>query len=456
MMQKSEPLRVFVAMPGTNMGEQSPWKNIDEIKQYFYTPICKGLEKKLKRKVSLVIEKDKPDGAIIHDSMFEDSWESEVYIADLSGNNANVYLELGVRWAVKDSVTIVVTQRLQDILFNADIVRAIEYSQSPTELTKSIERVIQAIISGIENDKTCLSPVRRSGKLLTIPKRSYDVLLEKVDELKSQNGADLLAAAATSDRPSDRLYLLKKCVEVNPAAIEGWLKLGKEYRLQENYQDSTDALLKALSLNSGNAETYRQLGITHTKLGNYEKSIEAFQSAIKISDSHSETWSNLGGALRRSGMSKLPNLTGWEELHSAKESYETAAKLDNHDTYALMNAAKLTLILSKNDKLLLSESITKFKHILPLCQYKFHEKPNDYWIRFDLADAYLLGSLEEESLDHYREAISLIPPAHRNSVISSVIGPLKNILDMNVVQDNTAGYISEILEILEKGTIATI
>lgn len=42
----------------------------------------------------------------IHQSMFEEALRAPVYIADLTGLNANVYLELGVRWAVRDNVTV--------------------------------------------------------------------------------------------------------------------------------------------------------------------------------------------------------------------------------------------------------------------------------------------------------------------------------------------------------------
>jgi hypothetical protein len=120
----SEPaeLRVFVAMPGTTMGEKATWGNIGEIKESLLEPVAKLLEQRLNRKVTLVIEKEKTATGTIHRSMFAEAMDADIYIADLTGANPNVYLELGVRWALRDGVTIPVCQDLSEVKFNVSSV----------------------------------------------------------------------------------------------------------------------------------------------------------------------------------------------------------------------------------------------------------------------------------------------------------------------------------------------
>src|SRR5579859_6998309 len=108
----AQPLRMFVAMPGTSMGERASWDNIPEIKRSLLTAVADRLEEKLDRPVTIVVEKDKLGSGQIHPSMFREAVDAEVYIADLSGANPNVYLELGVRWALSDGITILISQEV--------------------------------------------------------------------------------------------------------------------------------------------------------------------------------------------------------------------------------------------------------------------------------------------------------------------------------------------------------
>jgi hypothetical protein len=120
---KDEGLTLFVAMPGTEMGERASWNSPDDIKEDFLEPVRDALSRSLKRHVELIIEKDKDRSGPIHRSMFDEAWKANVYIADLTGANANVYLELGVRWALRKQITILVCQDLDEVRFNAAATR---------------------------------------------------------------------------------------------------------------------------------------------------------------------------------------------------------------------------------------------------------------------------------------------------------------------------------------------
>ena len=93
-----KPLNIFVAMPGTTMGDRATYKNPEDVKANLLQLVVERLKSVVNCEVQLTIEKDKKTAGVIHESMFAEARDADVYIADLTGANPNVYLELGVRW----------------------------------------------------------------------------------------------------------------------------------------------------------------------------------------------------------------------------------------------------------------------------------------------------------------------------------------------------------------------
>lgn len=146
----SPPLVIFVAMPGTDMGPHATWRNTAEIKQHLYEPVADQVKATLGREVDLRIEKDKIGQGVIHRSMFNEALRADVYIVDLTGANPNVYLELGVRWTLRDHVTVLVCQNEEhDIKFNVSSSRFIHYGPEPPELKLASEKIVRAILKGL-------------------------------------------------------------------------------------------------------------------------------------------------------------------------------------------------------------------------------------------------------------------------------------------------------------------
>lgn len=430
-------LRIFVAMPGSTMGENADWNIPDRIKANFYEEIGKAVGNRLSRKVELIIEKDKVRPGPIHASRFDKALEADVYIADLSGNNANVYLELGVRWALTDGVTILVSQNVNEVLFNASSSRT-PYGKAPDLLKESIKEAVEAIIEGLEqldnNPNYCDSPVRKNTDLSTFSRSDIEKLKDEVNTLKTQRGDDLLSAAKETSNSTERLKLLNDVVSINPNREDAFFELGVELQKKSNYPDSINALKKAIALNRDHSEAYRELDVSYGKDKQDELSVKVLKESIRIKPDAAEALRNYGGALRRWAFRDYPKGLDWNSLQEAQNAYEESGKIERYSTYAKMNVAKLELLLSKQSPSRTVIAEKYFRDLVPLCEYEVIQNPTDYWSSFDFSDALLFSGRYQDALNQYKSSIELIEDEHKNSVIKSVISTLLEIQELDVLQ----------------------
>jgi len=442
-------LRLFVAMPGTSMGSTAEWTDPDKIKTHFYEKIADSLEDATGKTVDLVIEKDKVLGGPIHASMFKEAIDSDVYISDLTGNNPNVYLELGARWALRDAVTVVVSQNVSEILFNAAASRAIPYSKEPDKLEQSVQKTVEAILEGLEKSNYCDSPIRQNADLLAYERSFINQLESEIKQLKNQRGEDLFSAAKAASTPDERLRLLIEAANANPNRSDILLNLGIEYRKQSQHHESQSVLKKAVLLEPKLSVLHRELGVTYGKKGDLDAAVESLEEAVRLDQNDPEALRNLGGALRRLGMKSAPSSIDWTVLERSRDSYAKAGVVDPYDTYALLNVAKLEFLLSKNDPSRHQIAAKKFEDLKPLCQFNVSQDPNDPWRRFDLADAHLFSGELANAKRLYKEAIDIIPNQHCESYLTSVAGPLKELIAIDVVTGKLKTSITGILKLID-------
>lgn len=451
-MAGDQPLRVFVAMPGTKEsigGAQTPWNDPDEIKRHFYEPVGKRLAELLGRDVEIIIEKDKLFMGGIHRSMFQEAWLADVYISDLTGSNANVYLELGVRWAVRDSVTVLVSQNVNEIRFNAGAARAIPYSANPGELQRSVEQVAQAIINGLNRPGHCDSPVREGGDTQVYNRAYVERLEREVERLRLAQPEMLYAAAMQEGQPHKRMEMLRQAVEASPAFMPARLALGRELRKAARYEESVEHLKRAAAADPTNPECHREIGVAYSKMNKPEQAIDALREAVRLAPRDAESLSNLGGALRRWGMRHAPDDYDWDHLREARDAYENASRLLQYDTYSLLNVAKLSLLLAKVKAERAAEAVESLRRLRTLCAFRVDEAPDDYWRRFDLADTFLLSGAPARGLELYREALARVPVEHQQSVFTTVAGPLRDLLAAEVLNTETAAGVRTAVDLLE-------
>ncbi|MFI9311091.1 tetratricopeptide repeat-containing protein [Streptomyces triculaminicus] len=429
-----EPLRtvrIFVAMPGTSMGAQACWANIPEIRRQLLEPVASLIGEALGCQTHLVIEKEKTSMGTVHRSMFREAMDADVYIADLSGANPNVYLELGVRWALRDAVTVLVSQDIQEVRYNASASRVIRYGPMPEELKEAQRQITQAAVEGLRQPERVDSPVREDSDYVTVPRLHYEALAAEIAGLRAQQGEDLIdaALALSGDDQARGIELLHDAVARNPSSLRGHFELGIALRRENRYAEAESALQICVQLRADHAPSWRELGTTRSKHGALQDAADAFARALELDDSDAETWAILGGLHRRLARRDPPERFDAAELERALGCYRRAIALSGNDIYPRLNEARVELLLSGARSTDPSPVFDRFRRLEHLARFAAEDTAGtDPWPFFDLADTLLLTGREAEGLAQLRKAIGLVRPEEIEPVLSSVVAPLQDFL----------------------------
>jgi len=114
---------------------------------------------------------------MIHKDMFNHIYNSDIAIVDISVLNANVFYELGMRHALKKSVTVIIKSKNTPIPFNITGMRLIEYDEENTESQKITKIEIQNFIKNGLKDRQTDSPIFDAIANLTV--RTKEAFIQK-------------------------------------------------------------------------------------------------------------------------------------------------------------------------------------------------------------------------------------------------------------------------------------
>lgn len=100
-------------------------------------------------KVEIIRESDKNQGGSITASIVRHIATSDIVIVDITGRNANVFLELGFRYALKNKITIIIAQEGSIIPFDIAGYRYVSYKKfRPQEARNNIAAFVYEGLSG--------------------------------------------------------------------------------------------------------------------------------------------------------------------------------------------------------------------------------------------------------------------------------------------------------------------
>ncbi len=93
---------------------------------------------------NIIREVDRNRSGSINNSMFRDLLDSDVVIVDITGRNPNVFMELGIRYALRNKITIMIAQEGTVIPFDIQGYRYISYSRyKPDDARRTIAQFIR-------------------------------------------------------------------------------------------------------------------------------------------------------------------------------------------------------------------------------------------------------------------------------------------------------------------------
>ena len=440
---KPNLLTLFVALPGTHLGDAAHWKNPEDLK-VFYEKVRAALTERLARPVELIMEKERRRSGVVHATMFREAWKADVFIADLTGHNPNVFLELGVRYALRRGVTVIVSQDTAKIPFNVESMRAIQYADRPDEF--AIDKIVDFVEQGLAGDEQYNdSPVLQFLDLVPVPRERW----EQVSGLKVQT---LLSAAQNQSDPEGRLPLLREAVEADPLSVEARYRYGWELRQLGRYKEAIDVFTEGTRLDPIRSVYHQERGLALGRIEDLEGAVAALRKAVRLAPKDTDVLSTLGGALRRLGMRDAPREYHREALVEALAQYSTANEMSRYDTYTGLNVLKLELLTSRWDQDAQKRAefmLEKMRHLTAFEVADKKDKPKLHWRLFDLADTQVLSGCAKEASETYLRALSLVDLEHRAEVVQSPLRSLEELQRADVLRGRAKSGVDEIIGLLK-------
>ncbi|HUQ56627.1 tetratricopeptide repeat protein [Lentzea sp.] len=418
-MEKSEPLRVFVAMPGEMLGEHTQWTDTQEIKDDLYEDVRVMLEKRLGKAVEMQIEKERQKSGSIHHSMYGEALTAPVYIADLTGANANVYLELGARWALRDNVTIITCQHKADLRFNADTYRYAQYGQGPKELRAAKDLIVNMIVNGLDDLDHVDNPVRSGRDLVVFSRAELTKLRGEIARLEHARGDDLFREAMSAEG-DHRIAKLQYLLTINDARADAHGELGKALLAKRLFGEAVVRLDAATRLQPGVADWWRALGVAQSRKGDYTAAVASLSEAVRLNPMDADAYSSLGGAHRRIARESGDR----SELVKARDCYRKAGEIKDDDLYSLANLARLDVLLAE-DAEAQANALRSFRRLHTLATWLTEDK-HAPWAWLDRAETSAFRGEAEAAMDALRTGLEQLPESERAGTAEVAVGPLRD------------------------------
>jgi adenine/guanine phosphoribosyltransferase-like PRPP-binding protein len=158
-------MKCFIIMPFGNRDEYSGGR--DEADHIFQDIIKPGLIRALGDTAEIHCEMASNDSGAITTSIIRRIYESDICIVDITGSNANVFFELGIRYALRRKTTILLRQKKAVVPFDIHNFRIVEYNSFVKD--KAIDKIAETVRESITLlDKTTDSPVYEIYPSLTV------------------------------------------------------------------------------------------------------------------------------------------------------------------------------------------------------------------------------------------------------------------------------------------------
>ncbi|SKA78144.1 hypothetical protein SAMN02745166_00473 [Prosthecobacter debontii] len=442
-------LSIFVAMPYTDMGPTAKWKRPADAERQYHR-VKEAVSQRLNRQVELVFEKDRRQGGSVHHTMYKAIYEADVLIADLTGANPNVAFELGTRYALRRSITILTSQD-DKVPFDLVGIRLVRYANRPDE--DFIQEVAEIIEAGLATENLCDSPLISALDLQVVPRRDW----ERVAGIRV--AAALNFAADPSVPSKQRLQAVAQATEDDPFSLEARLALIRIHRERQDYTSGLEAIDEGMAYFSKTWQLHHQKGLILDKMEGPQHlldAIAAYREALARHPDSPDIHSCLGGSLRRLAF-RHQGQERQDLLLQSLDQYKHAVSLNRHDTYAGLNTVRLLLLIRGHSARDDAEVLGHIQRMFHLCAFEvtdasLGQTSGRWWSLFDYADTCIFQEKLTDALDRYHEAIDLIPTPKRKEILISPQRTWNELIEAEVLNAEMKKGAEEVLNLLKNHT----
>jgi tetratricopeptide (TPR) repeat protein len=318
--------------------------------------------------------------SLIDEDMYRCLEYSRIVLGDLTGENMNVGIELGVRFRSRASGTVLLRQPGTKMPFDISQVKVFDYDlRSPAAARETIATVLRQCLQQNRLD----SPVRRT---LDQPRDSrVDGLL-----LQAENAVRGLDVATARAR-----YAAATQLAPNDATI--WLRLAIVEKDAGAWSVALEAARKATALAPDYGEAWRERGVAENQIWrrtkvardvNQPDGVASLKRATELNPKDFDAFASLGGALKRR-----------EEYPAALDAYRKSLEVSGNHPYPLLNVLKLEALVE--GQLHLARYRAALKRAARVREQQAIESKPPYdppWSMFDLIEIYLLQGRRADAL----------------------------------------------------------
>ena len=431
-----------IGEPGSDIRKRS-----DQVLKYIIRPAVESCGYKVVRADEMA------EPGIITNQIIRHVVDDPLVIADLTGQNPNVFYELAIRHATRKPL-IQIINKVEDIPFDVGSMRTIEVDHrdldSVEEAKAEIERQIQhleANLTSLENPISVALAGRSIDGIKPLDQGHLDEKIKKIGDRTDEILRHLKAKTAVEEieevkqavanvrenpraSPIDRAVALAvffqqqgkrdEAIEKwravaqiaedsdNDLAAKAWYSVGYLFR-DENPEDCLLANNEAIRLKPDYAEAYNNRGNAKVALGQYAEAIADYDEAIRLKPDYAEAYYIRGFAKGALGQS-AEAIVDFDEAIRLKPDYAEAYHFRGFAKGTLGQYAeaivdcdeairlKPDLAEAYKDRGFAKVALGQHTEAIVDCDEAIRLKP-------DLAEAYYIRGFAKGALGQYAEAI---------------------------------------------------
>jgi tetratricopeptide (TPR) repeat protein len=347
----------------------------------------------------------------ISQEMFEYLEYSRFALADISGLNANVFYELGVRHRAHEAGTAIFRQAGSPIPFDINTVKAFDYEYQPADNVPKSRELISRVLTESLRYNRLDSPVQKAllvqrGRAASPPAGgSLDELLRAAEN------------AIRSQEWAKAIDIYRDAVALDPANYALRLRLGLFLKDRGKWADALQEFISAAQTEPKYADAWREQGIAENKRFIQEKRPAGWPTgevslrrAVELNPADYDAWASLGGVLKREADDRAEQGKSDEavaEYRQAYDSYRKATDVSDGHSYPFLNEIKLAGRIDgkiPND-MRVRLRLPKVERSLK-AQVATQPPMNAPWSFFDLSEVRLYAGDRQGFLDVLTEGLS--------------------------------------------------